>query len=82
MQYHEYEQQLIPTRNPLAALTVFSIIRRAGTAGRGTSVSIFGDALGFAKGVGEGAWDGVKDTVAGVGHNFAAMSSAIRASGE
>jgi hypothetical protein len=31
-------------------------------------VSIFGDALGFAKGVGEGAWDGLKDTVAGVGH--------------
>jgi len=27
------------------------------------------DALGgFAKGVGEGAWDGVKGTVAGVGH--------------
>ena len=31
-------------------------------------MSLFGDALGFVKGVGEGAWDGVKGTVSGVGH--------------
>ena len=31
-------------------------------------MSLFGDAIGFAKGVGEGVWNGVKGTAAGVGH--------------